>query len=95
MRCTYITDITTIIIRIFSTDILTELIGSVVFTLVLAVLYEGLKTFREYLMCVGLQSGQRKNRDEKLRLPEKNGDIDSKSPSCQTSDTEPEEHGRW
>ena len=33
-----------------------ELFGAVVFSIVLAVLYEGLKSLREYLMCVGLQS---------------------------------------
>ena len=32
------------------------LFGAVVFCIVLAVLYEGLKSLREYLMCVGLQS---------------------------------------
>lgn len=33
-----------------------ELFGAIVFSIVLAVLYEGLKSLREYLMCVGLQS---------------------------------------
>jgi hypothetical protein len=33
-----------------------ELVGAMVFSMVLAVLYEGLKSLREYLMCVGLQS---------------------------------------
>lgn len=37
-------------------DSVTELFGAVVFSMVLAVLYEGLKSLREYLMCVGLQS---------------------------------------
>lgn len=33
-----------------------ELFGAMVFSIVLAVLYEALKSLREYLMCVGLQS---------------------------------------
>lgn len=34
----------------------TELFGAMMFSIVLAMLYEGLKSLREYLMCVGLQS---------------------------------------
>ena len=38
------------------TSLFPELVGAMVFSMALAVLYEGLKSLREYLMCVGLQS---------------------------------------
>ena len=75
----------------YFTEIIPELIGAVVFTMVLAVLYEGLKTLREYLMCVALQKGKKKtNKEEKVELAMaergKNGDCNCQC-SCQGSDT--------
>ena len=67
------------------------------FTVVLAVLYEGLKTFREYLMCVSLQRSKDRERREKLKLPDISSDVDSKSPCSQSSDSSSEldKKGRW
>ena len=42
-----------------------EMLGAVVISMVLAILYEGLKSLREYLMCLGLQSNWNKSRVEK------------------------------
>ena len=67
-----------------------ELIGAIAFTMVLAVLYEGLKTLREYLMCVALQKDKKKNnkkeKEEKteLAMAEKGKNTDCPCP-CQAS----------
>ena len=71
-----------------------ELIGAVVFTLVLAVLYEGLKTLREYLMCVALQKSKKREKEEKLKLPDKSSDNDDKC-TCECSDVSLEKNKRW
>jgi copper transporter 1 len=59
---------------------LTELFGAVVFSIVLAVLYEGLKSIREYLMCVGLQSSWNQTRQHSSKGGESNTESEDSKP---------------
>ena len=57
--------------------------------MVLAVLYEGLKTLREYLMCVALQKEKKKKKEKEekveLAMAEKGKNTDCQC-SCRGSD---------
>lgn len=58
----------------------------------LAILYEGLKSLREYLMCVALQNAKRRKKEEEMKLPDKSSDVEDK---CHCKDNDSEDGKRW
>ena len=80
-----------------SDSMLTELFGAVVFSMVLAVLYEGLKSLREYLMCVGLQSNWHQSSHRQLSKGHESGDSEDRKPLMINHSSPPDVPGthRW